>query len=73
MKTRKSLTKRFKITKTGKILRRQSGQNHFRAKKSGKRVRKSRKWIKVSDPLAKKIKKLLGKQYGKSKKRQISS
>ncbi|MCD6550046.1 50S ribosomal protein L35 [bacterium] len=61
MKTRKSLTKRFKITKTGKILRRPSGQNHFRAKKSGKQIRKTRKWIKVSDPLAKKLKKLLNK------------
>lgn len=61
MKTRKSLTKRFKITKTGKILRRPSGQNHFRAKKSGKQIRKTRKWVKVSDPLSKKLKKLLNK------------
>ncbi len=59
MKTRKSISKRFKITKTGKILRRPTGQNHFRAKKSGKKIRESRKWVKVSKPLAKKIKKLL--------------
>ncbi|MCD6177800.1 50S ribosomal protein L35 [bacterium] len=61
MKTRKSLKKRFKITKTGKVLRRPCGQNHFRAKKSGNQIRKSRKWVKVSEPLAKKIKKLLAK------------
>ena len=59
MKTRKSISKRFKITGTGKILRRQAGQDHSRAKKSGKRIQKSRKWIRVSTPLAKKIKQLL--------------
>ncbi len=59
MKTRKSLTKRFKLTKTGKLLRRATGQDHFRAKKSRKKIRQSRKWVKVSKPEAKKIKKLL--------------
>jgi large subunit ribosomal protein L35 len=59
MKTRKSLTKRFKITKTGKILRRPTGLNHYRAKKSGKKIRQSRKWIEVSKAEAKKIKKLV--------------
>jgi len=33
-KTNKSFTKRLKITKTGKILSRKSGINHFNAKKS---------------------------------------
>jgi large subunit ribosomal protein L35 len=60
MKTRKSIKKRFKITKTGKVLRRLSGQDHFRAKKSGKRKSQGRKWAKVSGPLAKKVKKLIG-------------
>lgn len=32
MKTNKSFTKRLKVTKTGKILARRSGQNHFNAK-----------------------------------------
>lgn len=59
MKTRKSIKKRFKITKTGKILRRAIGQDHYRAKKSGKKIRKSRKWVRVSKPDAKKLKKLL--------------
>lgn len=59
MKTRKSILKRFKITKTGKVLRRPTGLNHYRAKKSGKKVRKSRKWVEVSKWEAKKIKKLL--------------
>jgi ribosomal protein L35 len=34
MKTNKSLTKRIKITKNGKLLVRSSGQNHFNAKES---------------------------------------
>lgn len=58
-KTRKSIKKRFKITKTGKVLRRATGQDHYRAKKSGKEKRQKRKWIKVSKPEAKKIKKAL--------------
>ncbi len=34
IKTNKSLTKRFKITKNGKILARTPGFNHFNAKQS---------------------------------------
>jgi large subunit ribosomal protein L35 len=59
LKTRKSITKRFKITKTGKILRRHTGLDHYRAKKSGKKIRLSRKLVEVSKAEAKKIKKLL--------------
>lgn len=35
-KTNKSLAKRLKVTKSGKILARKPNQNHFRAKKSRK-------------------------------------
>jgi len=59
MKTRKSITKRFKITKTGKVLRRPTGLDHYRAKKSGKKVRLSRKWVRVSKSEIKKIRKVL--------------
>ncbi len=59
LKTRKSITKRFRVTKTGKLLRRSTGLDHYRAKKSGKKIRKSRKWVRVSEAEAKKIKKLL--------------
>jgi large subunit ribosomal protein L35 len=65
MKTRKSIKKRFKFTKTGKVLRRPTGLDHYRSKLSGKKRRQSRKWVKVSKEEAKKIKKL----YGSSKKR----
>jgi len=59
LKTRKSFTKRFKITKTGKVLRRATGLDHYRAKKSGQKVRQSRKWVELSKSEAKKIKKLI--------------
>lgn len=35
MKTNKSYTKRIKVTKTGKLIARKPGQNHFNAKKTG--------------------------------------
>lgn len=58
-KTRKSILKRFKFTKKGKILRRVCGQNHYRAKKTGKKIRQSRKWVPLSKSEAKIIKKYL--------------
>ena len=42
MKTNKSYTKRLKVTKSGKILARKSGQNHFNAKERS-RVKDSKK------------------------------
>lgn len=59
LKTRKSITKRFKITKTGKILRGAIGLCHNRAKKSGNKIRQNRKMVKLSKVDEKKIKKLL--------------
>jgi len=59
MKTKKSLTKRFKLTKTGKILRRSTGQDHYRSKKTGKQIRQKRRWVELPKPLAKKIRKYL--------------
>jgi large subunit ribosomal protein L35 len=59
VKTRKSILKRFKITKSGKVLRRPTGQDHYLAKKPGKKIRKLRKWVEAPKWEAKKIKKLL--------------
>lgn len=41
-KTVKALTKRFKLTGTGKIKKIAGGVNHFNATKSGKTVRNKR-------------------------------
>lgn len=35
MKTNKSYTKRIRVTKTGKLVSRKPGQDHFNAKESG--------------------------------------
>lgn len=61
MKANQAILKRFKITKNGKVLRRPTGQNHFRAKKSGKQKRAGRKLVTVSKWEAKMIKKMVGK------------
>lgn len=43
MKTNKSYTKRLRVTRTGKVVARKAGQNHFNAKQSGsKRAGKRR-------------------------------
>ncbi|MEK7500684.1 MAG: bL35 family ribosomal protein [Patescibacteria group bacterium] len=57
-KTNKSMTKRFRVTKRGKVLHRSPHQNHFRAKKSGNRIRKIRKETSLAKP---DIKNILGK------------
>lgn len=58
MKTRKALAKRFKVTKNGKVLRKISGQNHYRAKKTGKQIRQKRGWIALHPSIVKRMKKV---------------
>jgi len=58
-KTRKSVLKRFKFTKTGKILRRLAGQMHYRAKLSPKKRRELRRMTELSKGEVKRIKKSL--------------
>ena len=58
-KTKKAIIKRFKITKNGKIMRRATGQNHYRSKKTGKQCRKGRKWVQLSPSETKKLKKYI--------------
>jgi large subunit ribosomal protein L35 len=44
IKTNKSYLKRLKVTKSGKILARKTGQNHFNSKESGSaQLKKGRK------------------------------
>lgn len=42
MKPNKSILKRIRITKTGKLVRRKAGQNHFNAKASRRAQRRLR-------------------------------
>ena len=58
-KTRKIVAKRFKITSTGKVLRRTPNMRHLRRKKSKKQLRRYRKYVEVKGVMAKKIKAML--------------
>jgi large subunit ribosomal protein L35 len=60
-KTRKSIARRFKITKTGKILRRGSHIRHLRRKKKKGQVRAQKKPKELKGVWKRKVKKLLGK------------
>lgn len=59
MKTHKSSAKRFKISKSGKILRSKAYKSHILTKKTAKRKRNLRKSTEVSSADTKKVKKLL--------------
>lgn len=48
-KTRKAVAKRFKVTGTGKVLRRHQGKRHILQKKSSKRKRALGKAALVAD------------------------
>ena len=58
-KTRSGVAKRFKITATGKILRRAQNMRHRRRIKSKKAIREYRKPIEVTGAWARKIKRML--------------
>lgn len=58
-KTRKIVAKRFKITSTGKVLRRTPTMRHLRRKKSKSQIRKYKKYVEVKGVMAKKIKAML--------------
>ena len=60
-KTRKSVSKRFKITKSGKVLHRASFSRHLRQGKSKARIRRLKRLSALDKTRAKKIKQLLGK------------
>lgn len=60
-KTRKSVFKRFKVTKTGKIMRRGAQNRHLKANRSKRNARRGKVPKQVTNKMAKKIKKMLGK------------
>jgi len=55
-KTKKSASKRLKITATGKILRRKAGLRHLASSKSSKRKRKLGKVAQVHETMVKRMK-----------------
>ena len=61
IKTKKSVTKRFKVTKKGKVLRTQAFKRHLNVKKSSKRKRRLSGVVLTKKTFSKKVKKVLGK------------
>lgn len=59
MKTNKSVAKRFRLTKTGKVRRTRAGKGHILTKKSRKRKRKLKQQGLVFSTEAKTIRRLL--------------
>lgn len=57
-KTHQATAKRFKITKTGKVLKRYAGQDHFNTRDSGKITRKKRRDVSLSESFTKTVKTL---------------
>ncbi|MGI6278529.1 MAG: large ribosomal subunit protein bL35 [Patescibacteria group bacterium] len=60
-KTKKSLAKRFKVTKKGKVLHRPAFGRHLKKSKSKTQKGKYKKKKEISGTMAKKIKKIMGK------------
>jgi large subunit ribosomal protein L35 len=60
MKTDKGAAKRFKITGSGKIMRRKAFRSHILEKKSSVRTRRLAREAQVTGGDAKQVKKMLG-------------
>jgi len=61
IKTKKIITKRFRLTKKGKLLRKQGFKRHLNTKKSANKKRSLNRVVKTHKTWAKKIKRALGK------------
>lgn len=59
-KIKSTLTKRFKVTKTGKVMFVHQYGRHHKLSKSSRRIRRQSEPGVLAAPLAKKIKKMLG-------------
>lgn len=64
-KVRKSITNRFKVTKTGKVMRRQGFRRHLKKSKSAKQLRNLKKVKELKGFYAKKIRSAVGKRVRK--------
>ena len=59
-KTRKSLTKRFRVTARGKLMRGKSFGSHLNVKKSSKHRRRLGRQVEIKGHFAKKLTKAMG-------------
>ena len=61
-KTKKAVAKRFKITKSGKVLFRQQGFRHLLSKKNKRWLRRKKKLKQLLGEYKNKVLKMLGKK-----------
>jgi large subunit ribosomal protein L35 len=59
LKTHKTVSKRIRITKRGKLLKRKGGQDHFNSRESGNVTRNKRRDLEVSHVYTRNIKSLM--------------
>ena len=59
IKTHKTVSKRFKVTKNKKVLKRKAGQDHFNSRESGNTTRKKRRDVEMSETLNKNLRTLM--------------
>lgn len=59
LKTNKTWSKRFKVTKTGKVMKRKAGQDHFNSRESGKVTRNKRTDIQIPKYMHRVIKQVM--------------
>ncbi|MFA6603594.1 MAG: 50S ribosomal protein L35 [Patescibacteria group bacterium] len=59
MKTHKAISKRFKITRTGKVLKRVAGQDHYNSREPGKVTRNKRRDSQLEGRVARNVKKAI--------------
>ena len=60
MKTHRGAASRFKVTKTGKLLRRQTKLNHMLEKKSSSHKRRLARTVAVADGDRRSVRRMLG-------------
>ncbi len=61
MKTHRGAAKRFKVTGSGKVRRRQVGMNHILEKKPSKRTRRLKRSVPVTGGDVRQVKRMLGR------------
>jgi len=58
MKTHKMISKRIRVTKTGKLIKRAGGQDHFNSRDTGNATRNKRSDLEISKKFEKTVKNL---------------
>lgn len=61
LKTKKTASKRFKVTKTGKVLRRYARTSHLKSKQTAARKRRKSGTTKVENKNKSRVRKMIGK------------